>query len=209
MVRPREGSRPRGRVHRLREPSGRRPAAAYRGETTASVHPGELPVGRIRVRVLLRSSRSSRGFSSCSAARSVQSGPHRAAGRDPAIVSGRSSTEPTIPGPRLIRERQVVCAAALEYAWGMNRGTGTGLIAFGVVLGVVGAIMALAITVRTRGFNINTAGWIVLVVGIIVLLIGIAILVTGSRRSSTTVENVQNTPSGQERVEERRDWGSS
>jgi hypothetical protein len=38
----------------------------------------------------------------------------------------------------------------------MNRGTGTGLIAFGVVLGVVGAIMAFAITVNTRGFNINT-----------------------------------------------------
>ena len=90
----------------------------------------------------------------------------------------------------------------------MNRGTGTGLIAFGVVLGVVGAIMAFAVTVHTRGFNINTAGWILLVVGIIVLLIGVAILVTGSRRSSTTVENVQSTPTGQERVEERRDWGT-
>jgi hypothetical protein len=41
----------------------------------------------------------------------------------------------------------------------MNRGTGTGLIAFGVVLGVVGAIMAFAITVHTRGFNtIRRAG---------------------------------------------------
>jgi hypothetical protein len=49
----------------------------------------------------------------------------------------------------------------------------------------------------------------VLVVGIVVLLIGVAILVTGSRRSSTTVENVQSTSTGQERVEERRDWGSS
>jgi hypothetical protein len=55
----------------------------------------------------------------------------------------------------------------------------------------------------------NTAGWILLVVGIVVLLIGVAIFVTGSRRSSTTVENVQSTPTGQERVEERRDWGSS
>jgi hypothetical protein len=90
----------------------------------------------------------------------------------------------------------------------MNRGTGTGLIAFGVVLGLVGAIMAFAVTVHTRGFNINTAGWILLVVGIVVLVIGLAILVTGSRRSSTTVENVQNTPAGQERVEERKDWGA-
>jgi hypothetical protein len=45
-------------------------------------------------------------------------------------------------------------------------------------------------------------------VGIIVLLIGVAILVTGSRRSSTTVESVQSTPTGQARVEERRDWGT-
>jgi len=88
----------------------------------------------------------------------------------------------------------------------MNRGTG--LIAFGVVLGVIGAIMAFAITVHTRGFNINTAGWILLVVGIIVLVIGIAIFVAGTRRSSTTVENVQSTPTGREHVEERRDWGS-
>lgn len=104
---------------------------------------------------------------------------------------------------------QVERAAALEYPKAMNRGTGTGLIAFGVVLGVVGAVMAFAVTVRTRGFNINTAGWILLIVGIVVLVIGIAILVTGSRRSSTTVQNVQNTPTGQERVEERRDWGTS
>jgi hypothetical protein len=90
----------------------------------------------------------------------------------------------------------------------MNRTTGTGLIAFGIVMGVVGAIMAFAVTVTTSGFNINTAGWILLVVGIVVLLIGIVIVVTGSRRSSTTVENVQSTPTGQERVEERKDWGS-
>jgi membrane-bound ClpP family serine protease len=90
----------------------------------------------------------------------------------------------------------------------MNRGTGTGLLVFGIVMGVVGAIMAFAVTVRTKGFNINTAGTILLVVGIVVLLIGVAILVMGSRRSSTTVESVQNTPSGQERVEERRDSGT-
>jgi hypothetical protein len=99
-------------------------------------------------------------------------------------------------------------AAAREYSRAMNRGTGTGLIVFGVVLGVVGAVMAFAITVTTPGFNINTAGWILLVVGIIVLLIGIATLVTGSRRSSTTVESIQKTPTGQERVEEHRDSGT-
>ncbi len=90
----------------------------------------------------------------------------------------------------------------------MNRGTGTGLIAFGIVLGVVGAVMAFAVTVRTRGFNINTAGLILLGVGILVLVIGIGITMSGSRRTSTTVQNVQSTPTGEERVEERRDWGS-
>jgi uncharacterized membrane protein len=90
----------------------------------------------------------------------------------------------------------------------MSKGAGTGLIAFGIVLGLVGAIMAFAVTVNTHGFNINTAGWILLIAGIIVLLIGIAIVASGSRRSSTTVENVQNTPTGQERVEERKDWGT-
>jgi hypothetical protein len=40
-------------------------------------------------------------------------------------------------------------------------------------------------------------------VGVVVLVIGIAIFMNGSsRRSSTTVENVQSTHSGQERVEE-------
>ena len=55
--------------------------------------------------------------------------------------------------------------------------------------------------------NINTEGWILLVVGVVVLVIG-TIFMTGSRRSSTTVENVQSTRSGQERVEERRNWGT-
>ena len=90
----------------------------------------------------------------------------------------------------------------------MNRGAGTGLIAFGIVLGVIGAILAFAVTVKTSGFDINTAGTILLVVGIIVLVIGIAVFMAGSRRSSTTVESVQNTPTGQERVQEHRDSGT-
>jgi len=80
--------------------------------------------------------------------------------------------------------------------------------AFGIVMGVVGAIMAFAVTVHTRGFNINTAGTILLVVGIVVLLIGLAIFATAGQRRSTSVENVQSTPSGQERVEEHRDWST-
>ncbi len=80
--------------------------------------------------------------------------------------------------------------------------------AFGIVLGVVGAIMAFAVTVNADGFNINTGGLILLVVGIVVLLIGIVVMVTSSRSSSTTVENIQSTPTGEARVEERTDWGT-
>jgi Domain of unknown function (DUF6458) len=117
----------------------------------------------------------------------------------------RLTLPPAMDGTRLASARE---RAAPGYPGVMNRGAGTGLIAFGVVLGLVGAIMAFAVTVHTHGFNINTAGWILLVVGVVVLVIGIAIFMSGSRRSSTTVENVQSTPTGQERVEERRDWGS-
>jgi uncharacterized membrane protein len=90
----------------------------------------------------------------------------------------------------------------------MDRGAGTGLIALGVVMGVVGAVMAFAVTVTTEGFSIETAGWILFVVGIIVLLVGSVIVLTGRRRSSSTVESIQNTPTGQERVQERRDLGA-
>jgi hypothetical protein len=79
---------------------------------------------------------------------------------------------------------------------------------FGIVMGVVGAIMAFAITVHTRGFNINTAGWILLVVGVVVLVIGLVIFATAGQKRSTTVENVQTTPTGQERVQEQRDWST-
>jgi hypothetical protein len=80
--------------------------------------------------------------------------------------------------------------------------------AFGIVMGVVGAIMALAVTVHTHGFNINTAGWILLWVGVGVLVIGIAIFATAGQRRSTTVENVQTTPTGSERVQDQRDWST-
>jgi uncharacterized membrane protein len=79
---------------------------------------------------------------------------------------------------------------------------------FGIVMGVVGAIMALAVTVHTRGFNINTAGWILLWVGVVVLVIGIAIFATAGQRRSTRVENVQETPTGSEHVQDQRDWST-
>jgi hypothetical protein len=80
--------------------------------------------------------------------------------------------------------------------------------AFGIVMGVVGAIMALAVTVHTDGFNINTAGWILLWVGLGVLVIGLVIFATAGQRRSSTVEEVRATPTGSERVQEQRDWST-
>jgi protein-S-isoprenylcysteine O-methyltransferase Ste14 len=87
----------------------------------------------------------------------------------------------------------------------MNRGAGSGLIGFGVVLLVVGAILAYAVTAHTTGFNINTAGVIAMVVGIVSVVIGIAMFALGSRSRSTSVDRVVDTPSGQERVSEQ-EW---
>jgi uncharacterized membrane protein YidH (DUF202 family) len=87
----------------------------------------------------------------------------------------------------------------------MSRGTGTGLIGFGIVLVVIGAILKFAVTVTTTGFNVNTIGVILLVVGICSVVIGGVMFAMSANRRTTTRESVQNTPSGSERVVERHD----
>ena len=87
----------------------------------------------------------------------------------------------------------------------MNRGAGTGLIRFGIVLLGVGAVLAYAVTASTTGFNINTAGLIAMGVGAVSVLVGIMLFVLGSRSHSTSVDRVVDTPSGQERVSEQ-EW---
>jgi len=69
---------------------------------------------------------------------------------------------------------------------------------FGVVLGVIGAIMRFAVTVTTTGFNINVAGDILMVVGIGALLIGLILVIVGSSSRSTTEERIERTPGGGE-----------
>lgn len=89
----------------------------------------------------------------------------------------------------------------------MNRSTGGGLLVFGIVLGVVGAIMRFAVKVHTSGFNIHTAGMILLIVGIGCGVIGLILMAVAGRSRTVTQETVQATPSGQVRTEERSDSG--
>jgi uncharacterized membrane protein YidH (DUF202 family) len=87
----------------------------------------------------------------------------------------------------------------------MNRSSGIGLLVFGIVLVVVGAIMRYAVSATTSGFDIHQAGFILLLVGIGVSVVSLFIVAMGGRSSSTTRTNVRETPSGQERIEERDD----
>ncbi len=84
----------------------------------------------------------------------------------------------------------------------MKRGFGTGLMTFGVVTAVVGAIMRFAVSVQTDGFNIHIAGMILLVVGVGMVVVGLIAMLLGGRTTSTRQETVQNTPGGQVRTSE-------
>jgi beta-lactamase regulating signal transducer with metallopeptidase domain len=85
----------------------------------------------------------------------------------------------------------------------MNRGAG--LMGFGVVLVVVGAILEFAVTASAKGFNIHTVGVILLLVGIVSFVVGLALMITGGSRRSSVREVTQSTPSGEERTVEQRD----
>lgn len=89
----------------------------------------------------------------------------------------------------------------------MNRTPGIGLLVFGIVLAIVGAIMRFAVEATAEGFDIHQAGVILLLVGVGVAVVGLTLLVVGSRSRSTITESIRETPSGQVRIEERSDSG--
>ena len=89
----------------------------------------------------------------------------------------------------------------------MNRSSGIGLTAFGLVLVVVGAIMRFAVSARASGFNVHEAGVILLLVGVGIVVLSLLILALGGKSRSTTQTDVRETPSGQQRTEQRDDWG--
>jgi uncharacterized protein DUF6458 len=90
----------------------------------------------------------------------------------------------------------------------MNRSSGIGLLVLGIVLVVVGAIMRYAVTAKASGFSIHKAGVILLLVGIGVFVVSLIIIALGGRSRSTTRTDVRETPSGQERIEQRDDWST-
>ena len=90
----------------------------------------------------------------------------------------------------------------------MNRGTGIGLMVLGIVLVVVGAIMRFAVSAKTSGFDIHQAGVILLLVGIAVFVVSLVVFAVGGRSRSTTRTDVRETPSGEERTEQRDDWST-
>jgi uncharacterized membrane protein YidH (DUF202 family) len=90
----------------------------------------------------------------------------------------------------------------------MNRNSGIGLTSFGFVLVVVGAILRFAVSVHTSGFNVHKVGDILLIVGILLVIVSIAVIVLGSRSRSTVRTDVRETPAGQQRTEQRDDWGA-
>lgn len=90
----------------------------------------------------------------------------------------------------------------------MERTTGTGLIAFGAVLAIVGAILDYAVTVtNTHHFNVNDAGLILLIAGIVLFVLGLLVLVSSGRRRTTIRQDVRSSPLGQTSVEQRDDVG--
>ena len=88
----------------------------------------------------------------------------------------------------------------------MNRNTGAGLLGFGIVLVIIGAILDYAVTAQAKGFSVNTVGVILLVVGIVAFVLGLIFMITGGSRRTTITNDVRNTPDGgQQRVLEQRD----
>ena len=82
----------------------------------------------------------------------------------------------------------------------MNRSTGTSILVFGIVLGVIGAILYWAVTANTEGFDVNTAGLILFWVGVGTALIGLVLALMGNR--STTVRRQDSLGDGRYEFEE-------
>jgi protein-S-isoprenylcysteine O-methyltransferase Ste14 len=66
----------------------------------------------------------------------------------------------------------------------------------GVVLFVIGAILAFAVRVQVSFISLSTAGYILMVAGVVVFLIGLALAIRG-RRTVTTARTTADPLSAQ------------
>ena len=70
----------------------------------------------------------------------------------------------------------------------------------GVVLFVVGAILAFATNVQTAFISLSTAGYILMVAGVVVFVVGLALAIRGRRTVSTTTASGLGEPVGASRT---------
>jgi len=71
----------------------------------------------------------------------------------------------------------------------------------GIVLFVIGAILAFAVNVEVEWINLDLVGYILMGAGVLVLLFGIVLL--ARRRQTETVTRSSIDPATQERVDRR------
>ncbi|QKJ19535.1 DUF6458 family protein [Microbacterium hominis] len=71
----------------------------------------------------------------------------------------------------------------------------------GIVLFVIGAILAFAVNVETEWVNLDLIGYILMGAGVVVFLIGIVLM--ARRRQTETVERTAVDPASNERVTRR------
>ncbi len=76
-------------------------------------------------------------------------------------------------------------------------------IGIGIVLLVVGAILAFAVNADIAGIDVHVIGWIVMAGGLLALVIGLVIGLPRSRRARTTA--VTTDDAGRHYVTERDD----
>jgi protein-S-isoprenylcysteine O-methyltransferase Ste14 len=70
----------------------------------------------------------------------------------------------------------------------------------GVVLFVIGAILAFATNVQTAFISLSTAGYILMVAGVVVFVVGLALAIRGRRTVSTTMASGVGEPVGASRT---------
>lgn len=87
----------------------------------------------------------------------------------------------------------------------MNRSAGTGLMVFSIILAVIGAILAFAVTATAKGMDLNTVGMILLVVGAVGFVVSLFVMFAPGSRRSTLQEDVRRVPGGEQRIVEQRD----